>query len=101
APIGDGSAGYQIVGYREETRTRVIAGVEETLTANAQCPSGHLVLAGHGLPTPGSVALTRNGPASATGAAPATLAAFTGWAVTARFNDTGSLTSRAFCTAAP
>ena len=101
APIGDGSAGYQIVGYREETRTRVIAGVEETLTANAQCPSGDLALAGHGLATPGTVALTRNGPAAGSGAAPTALSAFTGWAVTARFNDTGSLTSRAFCTAAP
>ena len=101
APIGDGSAGYQIVGYREETRTRIIAAVEETLVANAQCPAGHLSLAGHGLATPGTVALTGNGPAAASGAAPTTLSAFTGWAATARFTDTGSLTSRAFCTAAP
>ena len=100
APIGDGSAGVQIVGYTTETRTRIIAAVEETLIANAQCPSGHLAISGHGLATPASVALTGNGPSAASGA-PTTLSAFTGWAATARFNDTGSLTSRAFCIAAP
>ena len=100
APIGDGSAGSQIVGYQTVTRTRVVAAVEETLVANAQCPVGHLVLSGHGLATPASVALTGNGPSAASGA-PTTLSAFTGWAVTARFTDTGSLTSRAFCTSAP
>ena len=100
APIGDGSAGSQIVGYQTVTRTRVVAAVEETLVANAQCPSGHLALSGHGLATPASVALTGSGPSAASGA-PTTLSAFTGWAVTARFTDTGSLTSRAFCTPAP
>ena len=100
APLPDGS-GYYVVGYNTEVRTRVIPGVEETLVANAQCPAGHLSLTGHGLATPGTVALTGNGPAAASGAAPTALSAFTGWAATARFTDTGSVTSRAFCTAAP